>query len=558
MSTRPKIIQARATTLKSAISASETGEIILARFLDLYGNQITTADVTTPLYFTIAPGGDNEEIISCTSFTVNDDGSVSLDTDVVRGYKGVSDYTNVSDNGKAHGAGTPVVFSNNPQLYEAILAYIDGIALSGAPSSSTTVQGMVEQSTLAETNAGTANGATGAPLSITPAILAASKYGLQLPTTDQKAALAGGGTLGTPSTDNKYLTEAAQYIAPTLEYLSQDSAVKVGESDATTKHNQLGFSFIADYDTVSAVRLYKKANTGTFTGTVTISIVENDAGAPGSTTVVTKTLTNDEWGSITDDTAFTLHFDSNVTLTVGNTYWVKINPSTNDDANHINVGAVAAGGNANSTTSRYNSTDGWDAITPDVYYQIINDREAKLADTGQGVFLNDTQAPDSYLATGIFTGAVSSSTAYTTLLEKSIPPTFFTEYAGLEIDMLAELGDDFFTVNHELQLTIGGNAVTLSVPQHADGERYSNTVVQLKFIFYNNGALNVQKSSTSAYYSNVYPTTPKMEAGLINGSHTVDTTDATTLKVAFRVNDNDPSSRFQILSCNIKRITVLP
>ena len=65
-----------------------------------------------------------------------------------------------------------------------------------------TTQGGVEEATTAEVDAGTASG-TVAKLFITPAKLAASIFGLQLPTSDEKDALAG---TGTPNTTNKYVT----------------------------------------------------------------------------------------------------------------------------------------------------------------------------------------------------------------------------------------------------------------------------------------------------------------------------------------------------------------
>ena len=65
-----------------------------------------------------------------------------------------------------------------------------------------TTAGSVEEATTAETNAGTASG-TVAKLFVTPAKLAASIFGLQLPTSDEKDALAG---TGTPNTTNKYVT----------------------------------------------------------------------------------------------------------------------------------------------------------------------------------------------------------------------------------------------------------------------------------------------------------------------------------------------------------------
>lgn len=72
------------------------------------------------------------------------------------------------------------------------------------PNGSVTVAGKFEEATTAETNAGTATGATGARLAVSAAGLFASNYATFLPSTTQKDALVGSGT---PSSSNKYVTE---------------------------------------------------------------------------------------------------------------------------------------------------------------------------------------------------------------------------------------------------------------------------------------------------------------------------------------------------------------
>jgi len=61
--------------------------------------------------------------------------------------------------------------TNTPQMYQWLKNYIDGVAIAGAAEASTTVKGIVEQATQAETNAGTETGATGAKLFVSPNIL---------------------------------------------------------------------------------------------------------------------------------------------------------------------------------------------------------------------------------------------------------------------------------------------------------------------------------------------------------------------------------------------------
>lgn len=175
MATAPRFAQARRTTLLAPITDSEVISITLRELVDVYGNQIPMSLFGAILYLTIDPGGSNEEIISCTDFTQNADGSVSLDTNIVRALSAVYPYGS-GGTANPHSAGVTVVVSDQPQLYAAILAYIDDIAISGSPNASQTSKGIVEIATAAEINAGTATGSTGAPIVITPDQFALSQY----------------------------------------------------------------------------------------------------------------------------------------------------------------------------------------------------------------------------------------------------------------------------------------------------------------------------------------------------------------------------------------------
>ena len=81
--------------------------------------------------------------------------------------------------------------------------YVNSIAISGSPDATESIKGIVELATQAEIDAGTETGGVG-PLTVNPKNLATSIYKSQLPSADEKAALAG--TSGTPASGNKYVT----------------------------------------------------------------------------------------------------------------------------------------------------------------------------------------------------------------------------------------------------------------------------------------------------------------------------------------------------------------
>lgn len=105
-------------------------------------------------------------------------------------------------------------------------AYTDGVAVAGAPNASTTVKGIVEIATTAEINAGTGTGATGAVIAVSPDNLASSNYGLNTPTANEKAALAG--TSGTAPSGSNKLVDAADVSATAV-------ASKVIRANASAK-----------------------------------------------------------------------------------------------------------------------------------------------------------------------------------------------------------------------------------------------------------------------------------------------------------------------------------
>lgn len=84
---------------------------------------------------------------------------------------------------------------------------------SGVSDATETVKGIGEIATQAEIEAGTELGGTGASLIVNPKNLKSSVYYTGLPSSDEKAALAG--TSGTPSGTNKFVTNADTSSTPT-------------------------------------------------------------------------------------------------------------------------------------------------------------------------------------------------------------------------------------------------------------------------------------------------------------------------------------------------------
>lgn len=118
---------------------------------------------------------------------------------------------------------SPIVPTPTTATQVANKSYVDGVAIAGAPDASTTVKGIFEEATTAETDAGTAAGGTSARLAVNPAGLAASIYATRLPSADEKAALVG--QSGTAvSASNKLVDNADVASAATASKIARRNA----------------------------------------------------------------------------------------------------------------------------------------------------------------------------------------------------------------------------------------------------------------------------------------------------------------------------------------------
>lgn len=220
------------------------------------------------------------------------------------------------------------------------------------------------------TTPGTYSVFMGWALSTTQILL--SPYDKTLPTQKEKDAMVG--TLGIPDATNKFLTLYNTTTASIDQsQTTQDGSVAVGEVNATTKHNLITQSYIPTAQTLSMIRLWKAADTGTFTGSVKLALqADSGAGSPSGSDLISITLTNAQWLAIPNASEAFFKFATDYTLTIGTSYFIVVTPSTSDNSNHINLGTNSAGGYANGVAKYFNSTDGWVLISGmDLYFRTV-------------------------------------------------------------------------------------------------------------------------------------------------------------------------------------------
>ena len=161
---------------------------------------VVTADLGSICYAVLEPETSREENISFTTITQNGDGTATL-SGVVRGLMFKSPYTQDLSLAQVHTGGSKLRISNTAPFYNAFAstqddqtiagiytftdpnvprmdvthtygagdglffatkAYVDGVALAGAPNADTSTKGVVQIATGAQLAAGTGTGSTGA------------------------------------------------------------------------------------------------------------------------------------------------------------------------------------------------------------------------------------------------------------------------------------------------------------------------------------------------------------------------------------------------------------
>ena len=161
----PKIIAFFETSLASPVSASATS-FTLVSGVDSQGTALSGE-----YGLVIDQGSANQEIVRATC----------TGTSCVSALRGVSvsdGVTEVAAYKKSHRRGASIKLTDAPFLMlAASKEYVDGVAIAGASDASATGKGIMEVAVLAEIDADTRLGSTGAVLAVAPDVLATSKYG---------------------------------------------------------------------------------------------------------------------------------------------------------------------------------------------------------------------------------------------------------------------------------------------------------------------------------------------------------------------------------------------
>lgn len=320
--------------------------------------------------------------------------------------------------------------------------------------------------------------------------------------------------------------------------LTQNATTKVGEANATTKQNKLAQSFTTTVTRMKGVILYKSADTGSFTGTVTIALQANSSGSPSGSNLASITLSNANWLRIpvgAFEVPFSAEYDS---LTISTLYWIVISTSTSDNSNHPNLGTNSAGGYASGSAKYNNTTDGWVAIaTIDLYFStIIGTIGAALIGDSSGR-LPTNALPFSFVDMNTTNASLSNDGTETTVYTYILSSQFFTTTSGFRISGFASRVQPDAASGGSVNITAYINNTSVVQISIGSGANGLNMAGIWSIVMVNNSSFSSQKTVARTQLQIVGDPNSTSLAGINQtdeATSSIDTTGINILKITYQ------------------------
>ena len=209
--------------------------IVLTSFTDIYGNVLTMSDFGTKGYITLEPETTNEEAATFTGVVANANGTYTLTG--VSTILAESPYTETSGLVRQHSGGTELVITDNVGFWDTFTNKNNDETITGAwhvPTGGTGTQ-IANATDIANAITGASGTATNLVAGTTKLSVAAASVpnpiavgtnDPRVPTQGENDALVG--TSGTPSSSNRYITDADATATPTA-----NKVIRYGDTGST-------------------------------------------------------------------------------------------------------------------------------------------------------------------------------------------------------------------------------------------------------------------------------------------------------------------------------------
>ncbi len=203
--------------------------------------------------------------------------------------------------------------------------------------------------------------------------------------------------------DTLYMKDAETTSASTIvTQTDSTNTIECGEADLTSKKNRLAQRFTNTKTAIKSLTLYKKANSGTFTGSVTFALYANDGlNNPTGAALGSVTMNNATYNALSNNAEFTVDFSSEITgLTPNTDLHLQITTSTSDTTNKPNFGGITSGGSGK--LKYYNSVDSWVQMNnSDLYFKVWEGVKSKILKSNSSGKIPESFIPVNYLKTAV-------------------------------------------------------------------------------------------------------------------------------------------------------------
>ncbi len=270
----------------------------------------------------------------------------------------------------------------------------------------------------------------------------------------------------------------ANYLAAETDQsqATTNSTQKVGEANATGKQAILAEKFVPTVPGIKGVKLWKIADTGTYTGTVKVSLQADSAGSPSGSDLASYTISNAAWlkigvvAGVFTATEFAVTFGTQYTsMTVGGSYWIVVTTSTNDNSNHPNLGANSAGGYASGQLKYFNPTDNWVSVATSIlYFKTTEANISQIVGTNTEGLVVSSARPYSLVSLDTTGSTVTNDATETTVFSKMLEGGLLSANSGLKITAY------FATINSSASFN---GTTTLTVKMKYNGSQLSSCLV---------------------------------------------------------------------------------
>lgn len=276
----------------------------------------------------------------------------------------------------------------------------------------------------------------------------------------------------------------------------ENTTIVLGGTSGGSNYQQVAQSFVPTVTNIQGFRLYKVADTGTFTGTVTVGIQADSSGSPSGSYLASVTITNAVWLTIPSGN-FAVSFSSEYSsMTAGSTYWCVASTSTTDNSNHPNLGYDNM--SAHGLVLKGFISSAWATVaTSSLTFQSLSGRVSRILQTGTDGMAPRMSMPYSLLQIDATSASASATTTETTVFTSaSIDGGTFTINGGLRVRAMIATSGNSISTTANLKWN-GTSLATVSTGAAGNGAGLPTAMISLvEFFVVNQGSLSSQKTVT--------------------------------------------------------------